>query len=40
MRNRWDALQVFINHGFLPLENNTAERAVRPIAVGRKAWLF
>ena len=22
------------------MENNTAERAIRPIAVGRKAWLF
>jgi transposase len=40
LTNRWNALQVFIDHGFLPLENNTAERAIRPIAVGRKAWLF
>ena len=40
INNRWDELQVYIEHGFLPMENNTAERAIRPIAVGRKAWLF
>lgn len=40
IRNRWDDLQVFLAHGFLPMENNVAERAIRPIAVGRKAWLF
>jgi transposase len=40
LRNRWDDLQVFLDHGFLPMENNAAERAIRPIAVGRKAWLF
>ena len=40
IRNRWTDLHVFLKYGFLPMENNTAERAVRPIAVGRKAWLF
>ena len=40
LRNQWDALQTFLQHGFLPMDNNTAERAIRPIAVGRKAWLF
>jgi len=40
IRNRWKDLQVFLEHGFLPMENNVAERAIRPIAVGRKAWLF
>ena len=26
--------------GDLPLDNNRAERAIRPFAVGRRAWLF
>jgi hypothetical protein len=35
-----DALRRFLDDGRLRLENNAAERALRPIAVGRKAWLF
>jgi transposase len=30
----------YLDHGFLELDNNTAERAVRPVAVGRKNYLF
>ncbi|EGH26216.1 ISPpu15, transposase Orf2, partial [Pseudomonas amygdali pv. mori str. 301020] len=26
--------------GSLPIDNNAAERAIRPFAIGRKAWLF
>jgi len=33
-------LRRFLEDGRLRLENNAAERALRPIAVGRKAWLF
>ena len=40
LRNQWEALQTFLRHGFLPMDNNAAERGIRPIAVGRKAWLF
>lgn len=32
--------QAYLDNGFLELDNNTAERAVRPIAVGRKNYLF
>ena len=35
-----DALCRFLDDGRLPLTNNGSERALRPIAVGRKAWLF
>ena len=35
-----DALRRFLDDGRLRLENNAAERALRAIAVGRKAWLF
>jgi transposase len=38
--NHWQALTRFLDDGRLPLDNNAAERALRPIAVGRKNWLF
>ena len=27
-------------NGYLELDNNTAERAVKPVAIGRKNWMF
>ncbi len=30
----------YLEHGFLELDNNTAERSIRPIAIGRKNYLF
>ena len=38
--NQEAALRRFLEDGRLRLENNGAERALRTIAVGRKAWLF
>ncbi len=38
--NHWQALTRFLEDGRLPLDNNAAERALRPIALGRKNWLF
>ena len=40
LRNHWQALTRFVTDGRLPLDNNAAERQQRPIAVGRKNWLF
>jgi transposase len=37
---RWSALGRFINDGRIELDNNTVERAIRPIALGRKNHLF
>jgi transposase len=34
------ALQRFFDDGRLVLSNNWAERAIKPVATGRKAWLF
>jgi transposase len=34
------ALRRFLDDGRLRMENNGSERNLRPIAVGRKAWLF
>lgn len=38
--NQWDALKVYATDGRLEIDNNAAERALRPIAVGRKNWPF
>jgi transposase len=34
------ALTPWLDHGFLELDNNAAERSMRPIAQGRKNYLF
>ncbi len=33
-------LKNYTEHPFARLDNNVAERAVRPLAIGRKNWLF
>jgi len=38
--NRWEQLTLYPKHGFLPMDNNLAENAIRPFVVGRKNWLF
>lgn len=38
--NQWRELMRFLDDGRLELDNNGVERALRPIAVGRKGWLF
>ncbi|HUL12363.1 MAG TPA: IS66 family transposase, partial [Methylococcaceae bacterium] len=40
MLNRWPAFTRFLDDGRICLTNNAAERALRGIALGRKAWLF
>ncbi len=37
---RWPALCRFLADGRIELDNNTVERAIRPIALGRKNHLF
>jgi len=37
---RWDAFTRFLDDGRICLTNNAAERALRGVALGRKAWLF
>ena len=32
--------RAYLDHGILELDNNTAERAIRPITLGRKNYLF
>ena len=38
--NQWDALQRYLSDGRIPCDNNQAERVIRPLAVGRRNWLF
>jgi len=40
MLKRWPAFTRFLDDGRICLTNNAAERALRGIALGRKAWLF
>jgi transposase len=38
--NQRDALYRYLDDGRLKPDNNTAENAIRPLALGRKNWLF
>jgi transposase len=38
--SRWVALSRYRDDGHLAIDNNAAERAIRPLTVGRKNWLF
>lgn len=38
--NLWDRLIAYLENGELQIDNNSAENAIRPFAVGRKNWLF
>ncbi len=40
LNNQWEALQVYLNDGRLPIDNNDVEQLMKQIAVGRKNWLF
>lgn len=37
---RWAALARYLDDGHYPIDNNALENAIRPIALGRKNWLF
>ena len=39
-QKRWNALARVLDDGTYPIDNNPAENAIRPIAIGRKNWLF
>jgi len=39
-RNQWAALNVYVTDGDLSIDNNAAERSMKPVAIGRKNWLF
>ena len=37
---RWEGLSAYALHGQIEIDNNLAENAIRPLAIGRKAFLF
>jgi transposase len=39
-RSRWDAPTRYLDDGRLEISNNAAENQIRPLALGRKNWLF
>ncbi|CAO3456100.1 Mobile element protein [Azospirillum argentinense] len=39
-RSRWTALTRYVDDGRLEISNNAAERAIRPLAIGRRNWMF
>lgn len=40
LASNWNKLERYVEHGYLPIDNNAAERAIRPFVIGRKNWLF
>ena len=40
MLNRWESFRRFLESGAVPMDNNSAERALKYPILGRKAWLF
>ena len=38
--NNWEALTAYLADGDLCIDNNEAERQMKGVATGRKAWLF
>jgi transposase len=40
LRNHWQALNVYVRDGRLPIDNNSVEQLMKQVAMGRKAWLF
>lgn len=38
--DRWDQLSAYLYDGILEIDNNLVENAIRPVALGRKNYLF
>jgi transposase len=39
-QNHWGALERYLEAGVLEIDNGASERALKPVAIGRKNWLF
>jgi transposase len=37
---RWEALSLYAGNGMLRIDNNPVENSIRPVAIGRKNYLF
>jgi hypothetical protein len=40
LRNQWEALQLYLTDGLMPIDNNDVEQLMKQIALGRKNWIF
>ncbi|MBV1870872.1 MAG: IS66 family transposase [Gammaproteobacteria bacterium] len=40
LHQQWPRLIGYLDGGYYPINNNLAENAIRPLALGRKNWLF
>lgn len=40
LSNQWPKLLGYLEDGRLSIDNNRAERAIKPFVIGRKNWLF
>ena len=38
--NQWEKLVRYVDDGNLSIDNNRAERAIKPFVIGRKNWMF
>jgi transposase len=38
--SRWPSFTLFLEDGRVAIDNNVAERAVKPVVIGRKNWMF
>lgn len=38
--DRLPKARPYLDNGFLEIDNNSVERAVKPVAIGRKNWTF
>lgn len=39
-QNQWPYLMRYLDSGLLDIDNNAAERDIKPFVIGRKNWLF
>ena len=39
-QNQWPYIIRYLDDGLLDIDNNAAERAIKPFVIGRKNWLF
>ena len=40
MLNQWDYLVRYLDNGSLQIDNNGAERSIKPFVIGRKNWMM
>ncbi len=38
--NNWKELEVYLDYGEIEIDNNLIENCIRPLALGRKNWMF